>query len=50
VRKVCYDHVLVYDDFTKVTGTSTEDTAAGEGRISSVAPSLLLLLLLLLLV
>jgi hypothetical protein len=29
LRKMCYDHVLVYDDFAKVTGTSTEDTAAG---------------------
>jgi hypothetical protein len=41
LRKACYDHVLVYDDFTKVTGTSTEDTAAGERSHGSVAFALL---------
>ncbi|KAF8066337.1 Map3k12 [Scenedesmus sp. PABB004] len=29
VRRACYSNALRYDDYTKLTGTPTEDTAAG---------------------
>lgn len=29
IRRNCYDDALVYVDYTRITGTNTEDTAAG---------------------
>lgn len=34
LRQQCHDDVLVYEDFTKITGGSTDDTAAGEEGMS----------------